>query len=40
MTQITKNHRSMTLDGKLAGALNTVTLVLAAVLLFVTLTPA
>jgi hypothetical protein len=40
MTQISRNHRSTPFDGKLAGALNTVTLMLAAVLLFVTLTPA
>jgi hypothetical protein len=34
------SRRADPFDGKIAGALNTVTLVLAAVLLFVTLAPA
>lgn len=42
MTRISQqiSHRTNPFDGKIAGALNTVTLVLAAVLLFVTLAPA
>jgi len=40
MTRINQTTPRRSIDGEIAGALNTVVLMLAAILLFVTLTPA